>query len=705
MGIKAINFRFNGPTTGITTYNPSVTNLGTLIKQYSGATNEDIYAGPARIGIARPFEASTSISAIYPHVIPYSSTVDWVFLCDNATAAATRRIVFYEYDKTTSIYTWKGFVTLTYPTTTVHTIRGFRMVRELYTIGTVGVVGNTVTGLGSTWVNDKMCVGSRIGFGSTDPTQITTWYEISAVNSNTSITLTSSVPTTIPTGTDYVIEDLMCLTSTTNATVTNGGLFVTKGLRIEIFTNGGTTIPAATTTDRIRAVYWLADAATLTMTTVAGAALGSRVSWSNQSVYCLNQGTSAVYVHNFRAALTLTAGKDTTTLTIKTGTQALTGTMSQANNGRVGTLNNGPGSGVESLYFVTTTRIYRAAISNITNASTTWVSDAMVEIPPGGVNTFAATGTFGSVEIADNIDKLVVMSTSASAARSYITDYNTSSSPMNFIFLIDDKQIDQSTADSGLVPHPTTNSLPFSVWSEGGILHLARIGVNAITNIVYTIPIGAHETFAQTTNQMLITPKFDISDSNKLYHVTPKYVAKLGNGAFSLPTESFNMFYRTSGISTNTGAWTALDDYGDLSGVSGSEIQFMFSFKTIGETCIPARIMGLSIVYEDNNTDSHYTPSVGNSSITSNIFAYRQSSLWGSAIPNLRIRLYNAATGSLLIDDNIISSSFGSFQYSSDNGSTWNTWSSSADSVGNYIRYVATSLPSGVRVRALLTQA
>ncbi len=705
MAIKAINFRFNGPTTGITTYNSSVTNLGTLIKQYSGATNEDIYAGPARVGLARPMEASTAIPAIYPHAITYSNTIDWVFFVDNATAAGTRRVVFYEYDKSTSTYTWKGFITLIFPTATSHTIRGFRMVRELYTSGTVGVVGATVTGLGSTWSTDRMNIGSRIGFGSTDPTQITTWYEISAVGSDTSITLTSSVPSTIPTGTDYVIEDLMGVITTTNATLTNGGLFVAKGLRVELFTNSGTNIAAATTTDRIRAVYWLADAATLTMTTVAGAALGNRISWSDQSVYCLNQGTSAVFVHNFRAPLTLSSGKDTTTLTIKTGTQALTGTMSQTNNGRIGTLGNGPGSGVESLYFVTTTRVYRSALSNITNASTTWISDAMIEIPPGGATTFVASSLLASVEISGGIDKLVVMTTGGASVRSYVTDYNTTSSPMNLIFLIDDKQVDQSSADNDLFPHPTINALPFTVWSEGGVLHMARVGNTAVANIIYSIPIGAHETYAQTTNQMLITPSFDISDSNKLYHITPKYVAKLGAGAFSIPTEPFNMFYRTSGISTNTGAWTALDDYGDLSGVSGTEIQFMFSFKTIGETCVPARIMGLTVVYEDNNTDSHYTPSVGNSSISSNIFAYRQAVIWGSTIPNLRIRLYNAVTGSLLIDDNVVSSSFGTFQYSSDNGGTWNTWSSSADTVGNYIRYTATSLPSGVRVRALLTQA
>ncbi len=706
MSIKAINFKFNGPTTGITTYDSSVTSLGTIIKQYSGATNEDNFAGPAKIGIGRPVEASTAIPGIYPHVITYSPTIDWVFLADNATAAVTRRIIMYEYNKDTSEFNWKGFITLTYPAATNHTIRGFRMVRELYTTGTVDVSGTAVTGSGTTWNTDRLSVGCRIGFGSTDPTQITTWYQISAIGSNTSITLTSSAGT-ITAGTPYVIEEMMVVTSTTNATATNGGLFVAKGIRPELFTSVGTTIPAGVSTDRIRAVYWLADAASVTNTTACGSAIEDRKSWTEHYVYVVNGGagtTSRIFKYNIRKALTLASGKDTTSLTLQTGNQTVTGNISQANNSRVVNASHGPGSGINSLYYVTASRIYRCALSGITAASTTFNSDVMLEIPPGSVNTYTATGALSSIEYSGVIDRFFIMSTGAAGVRSYCSEYNTTSTPMNHIFLNDDKQLDASTADSGSVVHPAILALPFSVWSEGGILYLARIGTIAAQNQIYSLPILAHRTYAFDTNQLLITPKFDISDSNKIYNVTPKYLAKLGQSTFSLPTEPFDMYYRTSGISDNSGSWTELDDYGDLSGVSASEIQFLFVFKIIGTTCIPARIMGLTLTYEDNTTDSHYEPSVANSSVTNRIFGYRQGTLWSSTIPNLRIRIYNAETGSLLIDDNIVSSGFGTFEYSTDGGSSWLSWNSSADVVGNYIRYTATSLPDGVRVRSLLTQ-
>lgn len=707
MATKGVNFKFNGLTTLISAYDQTKTNLGTIIKQYSGSTNEDVFAGPTKIGIGRPMEASTSVPSAYPHVITYSSDIDWVFLSDNATGAATRRIVMYEYNKNTSEFNWMGFITLTYPPNTNHTIRGFRVVRELYTIGTVGVSGTAVTGSGTTWTTSRLSIGSRIGFGSTDPTQITTWYEISAIGSNTGITLTSNAGV-IGANTPYVIEDIMLVTSTTNATATNGGLFVTKGIRPELFTSVGTTIPAAVSTDRIRAVYWLADAATVTNTTACGSAIEDRISWTEQYVYVVNGGggtTSRIFKYNIRNSLTLALGKDTTSLTLQTGNQTVTGNISQANNSRVVNASHGPGSGINSLYYVTASRIYRCSLSGITAASTTFNTDVMLETPPGSVNTYAATGALSSIEYSSVIDRFLIMSTGAGGGRSYCSEYNTTSSQMNHIFLVDDKQFDASTADSGSVIHPAILASPFSVWSEGGILYLLRVSTSVSQNQIYTLPILAHRTYAFNTNQLLITPRFDISDSNKIYNVSPKYIAKLGEFTFSLPTESFDMYYRTAGISDNSGSWTELDDYGDLSGVSASEIQFLFTFRIFGTTCIPARIMGLTLTYEDNTTDSHYEPSVANSSITNRIFGYRQGTLWSSTIPNLRIRIYNAETGSLVIDDDIVSSGFGTFEYSTDGGSSWLSWNSSADVVGNYIRYTATSLPNGIRVRSLLTQA
>jgi hypothetical protein len=705
MSKRSIEHIFTGATVSYASYDSTKTILGPLVKQYTGALGTDKFAGPEKIAMARPFEASTAIVGGFVHVIQYSSNINWVFLAENSAAAATRRIIWYEFDINTTALTWKGFITLTYPTATAHTIRGFRVTRDLYTTGTVGVSGTAVTGSSTLWSTSLLSVGSRIGFGSTDPTQITTWYQISAIGSDTTITLTGSAGT-ISSGTSYVIEDLRVLTSTTNATTTNGGLFVTKGLRIEDFINTGTVIPAATTVDNIKAVYWLADASTVTNTIAGGCSMESKISWTDHRVYVTDTTGPKIYVYNMRAALTLTAGKDTTTNIIKTGNQAVTGTLSQNNNSRILTLGHGPGSGVACLYFATTTRVYRCVVSGITNGSTTWQSDAMVEVPPGSTTTYPLTSVLSNIDYISNIDRLVVLTTSATGARSYITQYNTTSAQFDHIFLIDDKNLDQSTANANSPMYPSTSATTLASWTDSGRMHLVRLSAAATLNQLYTLPIGAHWSYTATSNSVLMTPSLSTSNSTKLYRLYVNEVKRIGDDQYVVNPEPYKMYVRTSGISSNTGPWTLVTDDGDLSGMSpSSEIQFKFEFNTIGRTCIPARILGLSLTYEDDSTDSHYQPSVANSSITTNIFANRQSIAWGSNIPNMRIRLYNAVTGVLILDDNITSSAYGTWQYSSNNGTSWNTWLNTQDVVGNYIRYTATSLPGSTRIKALLTQA
>jgi hypothetical protein len=71
------------------------------------------------------------------------------------------------------------------------------------TSGTVACSGTNVTGTGTTFTN--YIKNSEIGFGSTVPSEISDWYTISSINSNTNLTLTSS-PGTISSGTNYVIK-------------------------------------------------------------------------------------------------------------------------------------------------------------------------------------------------------------------------------------------------------------------------------------------------------------------------------------------------------------------------------------------------------------------------------------------------------------------------------------------------------------------
>lgn len=706
MAKRAVEHQFRGLTTPYTAYDHTKTNLGKNFVQQDG------YAGPVPMAYARPMEQSTAIPGIYPHVIEISEGIFWVFLADNATATTNRRIILYVYNRTNQTFSWRGFITMNYPPTGNQTIRGMRVVRHLYTTGTISASGTAVTGSGTAWQTARYAVGGRIGFGSTDPTQITTWYHITAIGSNTSITLQENAGT-VAGGTPFVIEELRVYTSTTNATTaSNGGLFVCKGVNYDDFISAGTTFNAATTTDNLKAHYWLADAATSLNIAAGGLGMDPNYTDTSHDIYVINadSGTSLrIYKYNGRAALSgLSSGKSTSAYLFRTAAQTVTGTISQTNSSRIATLNHGPGSGVKSLYLATTTRVYRCNLADILDGTAYMTADCMVEIPTGSANTFAATSGFTSVDYMDSIDRLVI--TCGSGQKHYVTRYQTVAAQFDRVLFMDDKQLDQSTADSSIYPHPNVASAGFSIWTEDGIAFLARVGTTALVNVLYAVPLSADWDFAAGTSSAnqarLISPALDTSDARKLYRLYTEHVDMLGSSALGICPEPFRMYARTNGITDDSGAWVLIDETGDLSGLDPSDkIQFMYEFRMMGPYCIPNRIYSVCCVYEDYSTDSHYQPSVVHSSTTAKRFAWRFSTTFGGTVPTLYVRIYDAISGTLLLTDSTSSPAYGAWQKTTNDGSSWGAYDTSdKTNETTYIRYTPTTLADNVKVRAIITQ-
>jgi len=493
---------------------------------------------------------------------------------------------------------------------------------------------------------------------------------------------------------------------TTNATATNGGLFIVKGLRIENFIVGGTNIAAATTVDNIRAVYWLKDAATITNTVAGGCAREDKTTFSSQYVYVVNGAATSliVYKYNIRAALSSLAG-GAQVLTgadlVITGSMAVTGNISQNNNGRIATLNHGPGSGVSSLYMVTTTRVYRIPVSNITNGSVSYVADAMVENPPGSTTTFSLGAALGQVEYASNIDRLIV---SNNANKCYVTQYRTDSGQMDHVFLLTNNQQDQASISSLAVPYPhiQTGVNP-TIWSEGGHCFFCAPSVAAATNIIWIFPLGAHYTYAFTTGQYAITPAFNFgSIPSKFYKYITNHLDYLGGDEIGKSVERFKVYYRTSGISDNSGSWTLLADDGDLTGVSASsQIQFAFTFKVLGDTCIPSRIVSAILSYETSDSiPSELQWNLNDSNTSTATWGFSQVLLF-SSLTRLTINIRRSDNNLLVLTQNTDSTVNGTFQYW--NGAAWLNGLGPNIS-GTRRRFVATgSLPGSIDLYATLT--
>lgn len=701
----AVEHIFTGTTGSITSYTSSLTSLGTLIRQYSGSGATSNYIGPRTTLFSSLPEVSTFTTA-YPHVYKWSDRYYWIFTADVAAAAVTRRIVMYQYDKYSEAVSLVGNVLLNFVGTLgAKTSRSVRGLVYEHTTGSVECPNTTIiTGSGTQFTSEGLSVGARIGFGTTDPTLVSTWYNISAINSNTSLTI--DLPVSLSAATPYVAEEIRIAYVCTNATPASGGLFLVKGLNYSTF-QGGTTISEAGASDNQRAIYFLRDNIVNNNSVAYGIGVDSEVSKTQHDAYVLNADstTSArIYKYNLRAPLTVVNGASLNAFTFKTIGATTTGTIQTAANGRVFTISHGIASGIKSFWFCTTTRVYRSAISNITDSGSAHLTDAMIEVPPGSTTTYPANANLFQVDYSDSIDRLVI-STAAAPFRVYIAQYKTDGSQFEKSILPDLGRLKSSTTDSNVALIPSSRALAHNIWTEDGILFTIPASVTTGINVMYIYPgFSCDWSYIGTSNQVAITPKLTTLNASKLYraYVTNKHFD--GSENLGSTVDAMRLYARTSGIDDNSGGWTLLNDAYDLSGMSAStHIQFKIEFRTLSELCLPCKIYSIAVTYEDGSQDYHYEPSLTYSSATNRVFAWRQAQSWGSNIPNLRIRLFNVSSGLMIHDDDITNSAYGTWQYST-NGSTWNSWSAAQDVVGNYIRYTATSLPNNITVRALLTQ-
>ena len=256
----AAEHHFNGPTGTLTSYTSSITSIGTLLRQASGSNVEDnfISTKPSTI-INIPELIPGATPQQFPHIYKWSNNIYWVFTTQQS-AATTRQVVLFEFNSTTQVISYKGFVTVVGTTITGNrTTRALRAFVYDHTTGTVSTSGTstTINGSSTGFTSERIAVGARIGFGTTDPTQVTTWYEITAITNDTTLTINS--PVTLSGGTSYVIEEIRLAIGATNTTALNGGVFLVKGLNYDTFTPSGTTLVEATTVDNVRASYLLTD--------------------------------------------------------------------------------------------------------------------------------------------------------------------------------------------------------------------------------------------------------------------------------------------------------------------------------------------------------------------------------------------------------------------------------------------------------------
>lgn len=786
----AVEHVFTG-TTELTSnpYDYTKTMIGSLMKQYTGALTTDKYVSIPPPILQNNLEATLQ-SFFMPHVYQWSANIFWIFSASNATAAVTRTVSLHEYNSTTHTITWKGFITMSGTTILgAKTVRGIRSFVTEHSTGTVSTAGSstTITGDTTAFQAEGIAVGARIGFGTTDPTAVSTWYEITAIASDTSLTINTAA--NLAASTPYVIEEIRIGLYCSNATLYNGGLHLIKGLNYGTFTSGGTTIIEAASTDNVRASYLLRDKAPQTFTigvaspgvvscaghgfvagdlvvfsttgalltgatanttfyvsatgltndafqfsaTLGGASVNASgtqsgthslhsgllnigmglanddyIDYTEDPIYCLNSdNATTVRLHKFniRAALTVSGGISTSAWVFKTLGMTTVGTVQQVNNGRVFTVSHGAASGVKSLWFVTSSRVYRANMADITSNSSNWISDYMLENPPGTITTNLATAAFLQVDYSSFLDRLLISTTLAGRHPVYVTTYDTSNPQFERMFGQITNRTKLTTTAAGATD-AFFNPAALTMWTEGGRLFAMPNIVTTGLNWTAVLNIGADGYYATATEQRVITPRLATPNVSTFYRAYMQTGHYTGTYELGYNPEAVRMFYRTSGIDDDSGAWTEIIS-GDLSGASpGSYIQFMLYFDILGELCVPNKVYSVACTYEDGSTDAqdnHYLSCADLSNKTTKTFAWKHSEAFGTSVPRLEIRLYNAITDGLLDTDDSTTQT-GTWEKTIDGGANWIAYNDTDK--GNeltFIRFTPASIPDNVQVRALLT--
>jgi hypothetical protein len=694
MSTKAIEYKFDDDIRKFSDYSDDKLIFGNTIVKL--VHNGEDAVGPYPIDVLR--FSQIGFVPRYFKVITVNEDIDYIYQLGNTTSTSTTLAFFVyliEFNKKTGKYNFLGNIQLRSTPNGNYTITtaipsGFDVGNEFYTEGTISCNGTSLTGVGTFWQDDRLCAGSRIGFGSANPNEITEWYEIESIDSNTGITLTSDAGV-ISSSTSYVIHDLRVTFSISGATI--GGIYIVKGLRPELFNNSRPIINVATTIDNIRAVYIIRH-----RTINFSIAMDIRESWQTQRIYSIQSGPR-IAVYNIRASLSPIDGIDNTSIfEFETGIQSVIGTLNYNDNGVVGTLNHGEISGIKSFFFITTTRIYQCDLSNITNGSTTWQNRQMVELQPTGlVNDLRTLSTFTTLNILDGLDRLIVSNSTKISIFKFIVGES-----FELTFMTDDRQLDDINSDSESISHPSSIGFTSTIEYSNGFLHMMRLSTVSAQTQLYSLPITSNETFAFDTNDYLITPKFDISEFYKIYQITPNFVQKVGTDSFSLPNESFKIYYRVSGIDDNSGSWVELNQMGDLTSVNSSQIQFAIIFNTLGNFCIPSIIKSIFIVYEDNKSVDGYDPDLTKSSIEDKEFVWLQTGFFNGNLPDLKITLIDTLNNTIILVDDTVDPS-GVWEYSEDDGETWSTWNSTKNTLFNLIKYKSSStLLNNKKVKTLL---
>lgn len=174
------------------------------------------------------------------------------------------------------------------------------------------------------------------------------------------------------------------------------------------------------------------------------------------------------------------------------------------------------------------------------------------------------------------------------------------------------------------------------------------------------------------------------------------------------PIRSFGKFwYRQSGFGSATGGWIAIPEDRDLSGIVNTTGQIQIKFQPRMQrdsVTTPLQIIESHLICDSVNAMSEYwefsrewsQPSSPTRS------AFRLKKAYSSSVPTLYYRAYDLTN--VLVASKNSSADASLFEYSTDNGTTWNPLGTIPNTVGTLIRFNFAT-PPGVDIRPSIRES
>jgi hypothetical protein len=377
-------------------------------------------------------------------------------------------------------------------------------------------------------------------------------------------------------------------------------------------------------------------------------------------------------------------GTTSSNFSLKTGNlTALSGTLLLTDSERLVTPGAGPLAGSKVIALGTTTNLYQGLISELTSGATSWPSLTTVNVSAAASVTTAITPQ--QLTYMETIDRYVyTTNTSNLVVKQHV----------NSVITNDFSGIDNHYMEGLAAPYEIGMVTTVGMDNLNGWLFLAGSTVGQRGIVAYDL--RSHDDFDYS---YVVTKVLTLTQSTIL-SITP-LLKRLNSGS----SPEFGCYYRTSGFGSITGGWTSVNLRERISLGVSTQIQFKISYRTARNfTTNPGQLMELLLEVLDNSETS--TNWVGNNDNTTSTSpsksAFRLKNAYATSVPQMFYRAYDDS-GVLVASANTTTNPT-SFEYSTNNGSSWIPLGTVPNTVGTLLRYNWVS-PPGVQVTVSLQES